>query len=102
MVKGQAVELNYNGVEPLDETEPNGNTIMNFDSCVVDSNGHCKTMHKSMNDLILNINGKKIYIYINDDMLRIASSGFFTENESVLFSVNEKETNTTTLVIDVK
>ena len=35
-------------------------------------------------------------------MVRIASKEIFNESESVLFSVNEKETDKTTLVVDVE
>ena len=71
------IELIYNGVEPLDENEPNGNTIMNFDGYTIDSRNTCGNVYKNRNDLILNINGKKIYFYINDDMLRVGSKDYF-------------------------
>jgi hypothetical protein len=91
------IELNITGFEPIDETCTDGNTIAKFDACLIDESNRYNDLNESKNDLIINIGKTKLYLYISDDLIRI-----YNENENETFEVNKKDTNSTTLAIDVK
>ena len=91
------IELNIKGFEPIDETSTDGNTIAKFDACLIDESNSCNDLNENKNDLIINIGTTKLYLYISDDLIRI-----YNESDGGTFEINKKDTNETTLAIDVK
>lgn len=91
------IELNIKGFEPIDETCTNGNTIARFDACLIDESNSCNDLNENKNDLIINVGKTKLYLYISEDLIRI-----YNESDGGTFEINKKDTNETTLAIDVK